>query len=328
MFGVAVAAAMVAMMFAMAGAFGVSVVGGVLTFAWLAAAVSIVVRPEFRVLLSAFIVATLVPILVLAIGAAGSDGRWWSPGPIRPDSFALATITPEREIAIAGAFLLGASGEVPEGRELVPHFRQRYDEMAGDALFAPSPFFTPLTLAPDGVRFGVDGASTVVVFLHGKGGNFGLNCYLVARAVGGADRATVCPTLDFEGNWAPDGGEVLRATLEGLRAGGAQRIVLAGLSNGAIGASVLASKVDVDGVLLIAGISAYAKRPAVPALVVAGRSDPVAPPGRVDAFDGAGVEVVWIGEGHFAFLTRYEEYERAIRRWFDENFGELKPDVQ
>lgn len=308
-------AANVGFLVGMISAFGASAVGAIFAVAWLSASIAVCARPNVRVVIAAVVVSTLLPVVALAIGAAGSAARWWAPQQIRPDAFFLAAVTPEREIAITGAALLWAAGEVREGKALIPHLRKRYDELTEEHLFAPSPLSTAAVGATDGLRFGPREATVAAVFLHGKGGNFALNCWLFARAIGDDQIATICPTLDFEGNWARDGESIVRVAIDAARSGGAQYVILAGLSNGAIGASVLAERLPVDGLVLVSGLSRYARPTRVPTLVVTGDADPVAPPARIAAYRGANVETHVIGTGHWQFLTQYDAFREKIAEW-------------
>src|SRR5262249_44450006 len=115
-----------------------------------------------------------------------------------------------------------------------------------------------------------------VVFLHGFGGNFTLPCWLVAQAARRAGLVTFCPSIRPAGDWwQADGEATLRRTVQIVRARGIDRIYLAGLSNGGIGASRLAPRMrgSFRGLVLISGAAADAPAPGVPALVIHGRRD-------------------------------------------------------
>lgn len=111
------------------------------------------------------------------------------------------------------------------------------------------------------------------IFLHGFGGNFALQCQVLAH---GLPALTLCPSVGIDGAWWTDGGEqTVRAAITALRARGAERIVLAGLSNGAAGASLLAPRLrgSIDGLILISGIAPQAGAPGVPTLMLQGDRD-------------------------------------------------------
>jgi len=84
---------------------------------------------------------------------------------------------------------------------------------------------------------------TGVIFLHGYAGSYTLECWLVASAARAIGAVTVCPATDFSGHWRGEAGEqIVRATLDYLHTRGIRRVFLAGLSSGAMGASVLAPR--------------------------------------------------------------------------------------
>src|SRR5262245_28166429 len=133
---------------------------------------------------------------------------------------------------------------------LAADIRDAYVEMRGDVGGSPSPVldtalgrqtptgFDTIVLEPPP---GASGAA--VIFLHGYGGSFRLECWLVAAAARPIGALTVCPATGFTGHWSGREGErIVGATLDDLRGRGIQRVYLAGLSNGAAGAAALAPK--------------------------------------------------------------------------------------
>lgn len=290
--------------------FGISVFTAVFLVAWLSAAFAVLGRPKFRVMVTAVILSTIVPVLVLEIAAARAN-NWWSNGAMRPDAFAVASLVPERELAIAGAVAMAGTGRLGATDELSGELRAQYDAMAADVLWTPSPFLNPLLAAPDGLRFGPPAADKVVVFLHGYGGNFALPCWMFGRAVTEAGFATVCPTLDYEARWDL-AGERVAETVDAVRREGAQIVVLAGLSNGAVGAAEVARKVDVDGVVLISGLGEGQIPIGKSTLVVCGDRDPVVPAARLRSYRGSAVDTMTLKGGHFVFVERYPEVAKRI----------------
>ena len=112
-----------------------------------------------------------------------------------------------------------------------------------------------------------------VVFLHGYAGSFTLECWMMAEAASSIDALTVCPSTGFSGQWwTRDGERSLRATLAYLDERGLSRPYLAGLSNGAVGASALAPRLarSLAGLVLIAGASPEGSTGGLPTLVVQG----------------------------------------------------------
>ena len=161
------------------------------------------------------------------------------------------------------------------------------------------------------------GARTALVFLHGYGGSFALPCWQLARAVAPAGIAAVCPTLDVEGEWSSANGErLVRSTVDHLHGAGYDRLILAGLSNGAIGASRLAPKLKgaFAALVLVSGADPSAPAPGLPALVIQGRRDAImAASGARTYAAAAHASYVDLDGGHFAMLLSADEVERALR---------------
>jgi pimeloyl-ACP methyl ester carboxylesterase len=110
--------------------------------------------------------------------------------------------------------------------------------------------------------------------------------------------------------WSPQGEKTLERTLTWLERRGIRRVYLAGLSNGGVGASVLAgrltrSRLELRGLVLISGASRVADTPRVPVLMVQGRHDSMFPARRMRAFaerTGNLATYFEVDSGHFAFL--------------------------
>lgn len=201
--------------------------------------------------------------------------------------------------------------------------RMRHAE--GDA---PSPVLaTYLGLqgpaADDEIEIGdVEHADGVVVFLHGYAGSFALPCWEVSLAAQRAGMATVCPSTRWVGDWWSDAGEAtLRDVVDRLRARGVRHFVLAGLSNGGIGASLLLprfAKGTFEGFVAISGASPAASAPGIPVLCVQGKRDAMISASIVAAYAhrSAGTYVE-LDAGHFALLLKEDEAVAAIARWLD-----------
>jgi pimeloyl-ACP methyl ester carboxylesterase len=158
-----------------------------------------------------------------------------------------------------------------------------------------------------------------VIFLHGYGGSFTLECWLVARATRTIAAVTVCPAVEFSGHWSGhSGATTVRETLDYLRSRGVERIYLAGLSNGAIGASGLAPRFasSLKGLILISGAPSTGGSGGLPALVVQGNHDTMASAATARAF-AARTHATYAGfeGGHFVAMTRREEVRAAIGGW-------------
>src|SRR5207302_2684882 len=133
-----------------------------------------------------------------------------------------------------------------------------------------------LVIAPPKTHAASDAA---IVFLHGYAGSFYVYCRELAQAAAAANLVTLCPATDSSGAWwTPRGEQTFRATLGYAHRMGMNRVYLAGLSNGAAGASVLALShpSELAGLVLISG-SRAAQAPAMPTLIVQGTSDQMMP---------------------------------------------------
>lgn len=160
---------------------------------------------------------------------------------------------------------------------------------------------------------------SAVIFLHGYAGNFTLECWLVAQAAREVDAITYCPSTDFSGRWAEKRGqETLRATIDAVHARGIRKIVLAGLSNGGVGAGALAPKFadELDGLLLISGVPGSGDGAGLPTLVVQGARDPMAPAQAARAFASrAHGSYAEFEGGHFVLLLHRDEVRETMARW-------------
>jgi pimeloyl-ACP methyl ester carboxylesterase len=163
------------------------------------------------------------------------------------------------------------------------------------------------------------GARGALVFLHGFGGNFELPCWQIAQAAAEASLVTYCPSVGPEGHWWTDQGErTLRRTLEMVHARGFDRVYLAGLSNGGIGATRLAARMrgEFRGLVLVSGADAAAPSPGIPVLAIHGTADPMTSAASARAYAArAGGTFVALDGGHFAFLLHEAEARRAIASW-------------
>jgi pimeloyl-ACP methyl ester carboxylesterase len=234
----------------------------------------------------------------------------------------------ERDASMVGSRLLVLAGAVParEFPTLPALLAASYPEVEADAprLGTPIPAtllglqradaFDAIVVAPEGPssRLGV-------VFLHGFAGNFALQCLEVARVARAHGAITICPSTRFEGDWwRGDGETITRASIAHLRARGAEEIVLVGLSNGGVGASRLAPRLgrEIDGLVLLSGLSPRAPTPQVPTLVVQGDHDAMVPTRAVRAWarGRARVRYVELPGTHFVLLEERERVADALGR--------------
>jgi pimeloyl-ACP methyl ester carboxylesterase len=176
--------------------------------------------------------------------------------------------------------------------------------------------------ADDEIEIGdVESSDGVVVFLHGSAGSFTLPCWEVSLAAERAHMATVCPATRWTGDWWSAGGEAtVRDVVNRLRARGAKHLILAGLSNGGIGGSLLLPRFagTFEGFVAISGAAPAAAAPGIPVLCVQGKYDTQVAASVVLAYahrsSGTYVE---LEAGHFALLVKEDEAVAAIARWFE-----------
>jgi pimeloyl-ACP methyl ester carboxylesterase len=240
----------------------------------------------------------------------------------------------ERDGSLFALRLLLLTGQLPRSdtRDALPALDSAFDRM--DA--AEGPLATPavatwlgrqspddfdaVIIPPEGGK----APETAVVMLHGYAGNFAVYCWQVSRAANAISALTICPSVGPAGDWwSAQGEQTLERTLEWLNHRGIRRIYLAGLSNGGMGASILASRVshpgiELKGLVLISGASSRAPAPRIPTLIVQGRHDSMMPTPMIRAFaERAGPLATYfeVNSGHFALLDRYQECERAITTW-------------
>jgi pimeloyl-ACP methyl ester carboxylesterase len=171
-------------------------------------------------------------------------------------------------------------------------------------------------------------AQAAVVFLHGFAGSFTLECWMVAEAARDIDAVTVCPSTGFAGHWwTREGERTLRETLTYLEGRGIRRVYLAGLSNGGIGASLLAPRFsrELAGLILISGASPDASAGGLPALVVQGEGDTMVSVRGPRAFATRnGATYAGFDGGHFVMMVRRAEVRDAIAKWLRKSSGRAR----
>jgi pimeloyl-ACP methyl ester carboxylesterase len=231
----------------------------------------------------------------------------------------------ERDIALSGTRVLSAGGMLQDDRaELPGAMRDAYQRMAAVEGDVPSPVAaTYLGLqrpsAYDMLLIGGEPKpANAVVFLHGYGGNFTLPSWQVAEALEGLDVLTACPSTHFVGEWDSEPGEaIVRDVVKELHARGITRIVLAGLSNGGYGASLLATRLrgSFVGLVLVSGATPSAGDAGVPVLLIHGHKDGMASYGESVSYRAshARSKLVTLDAGHFAMLVRSKEANQALR---------------
>jgi hypothetical protein len=258
---------------------------------------------------------------------AGESARW------------LSRLVDEQDLALAGARALTVGGRLAadERTGLVPAMHEAYVEMRRDDVVSPSPVldtflgrqtpsaFDALVIEPRAEPKATAPIKFGVIFLHGYAGSYTLECWLVARAAREIGAVTVCPATGFSGHWRNEAGEhILRASLDYLHRRDVKRVFLAGLSNGAIGASALSSQFAsfFEGLILISGAPAAGDSGSLPTLVVHGEHDTMTPVAAARAFvarhQAAYTE---LPGGHFVLLTRRADAREAIVKWLMQRAG-------
>jgi hypothetical protein len=239
----------------------------------------------------------------------------------------LTRLFDEQDISLAGARVLKVLWPLPdsERRDLVDEMLASYREMRSSEGRTVTPAIDTLL-----DRQSADAFDTVIVepktppragviFLHGYAGSFTLECWLVGEAARAIDAVTVCPAMDFSGRWWHlDAERIFRETLDYLHGRGIERIYLAGLSNGGVGAAALAAQFgrDLRGLILISGAPSSGNGGGLPTLVIQGEEDPNMPAenGRAFAKRVNGTYAGFEG-GHFVFMMKRHETREVLARW-------------
>jgi pimeloyl-ACP methyl ester carboxylesterase len=235
----------------------------------------------------------------------------------------------EGDAALLSTHLLPLIGWIsPTEQQGLPEvMAAQYQEMTNTQSPLPSPFlrtylnqqrpaaFDTVIIEPE------QPAHSGVIFLHGFTGNFTLSCWLFARAVQPLHMVTVCPSVGWKGDWwTADGEATLRATLDYLWESGVTRIYLAGLSNGAVGASELAYKLadPIAGLVLVSGASPDARDSGLPILVISGTQDERMPIDMLRAYAtrmGSNAAFIALDADHFMLAKQNDRVLVAIESW-------------
>jgi len=250
----------------------------------------------------------------------------------------------ERDGTLLAAHALLLAGQLPrsDARDFIPALEGAFDRLRdAQGLVATPAVATWLGLqspdAFDAVVISPEGKASpevAVVMLHGYAGNFAVYCWQMARSARAISALTLCPSVGPSGDWwSRQGEETLERTFTWLARRGVRRVYLGGLSNGGVGASVLAGHVahpglELRGLMLISGASSKAPPPRVPVLLVEGKRDSMMPARLMRDFArraGRLATYVEVDSGHFAFLDKYETCERAIASWLLDRERDARP---
>ncbi len=240
----------------------------------------------------------------------------------------------EQDIVLFGAQVAPYLGAISPSEKnfLDIKFSQAFKEMNVRGVTPLSPFLTTYLNQQRSNEFDLiisdPGSGTTsrngIIFLHGFGGNFTLQCWLMATAGDPIDAVTVCPSTDPSGSWwNAKGQSILRETIIYLQQRGVERIYLAGLSNGAIGASRLADqyKNDLNGLILISGADPNATMTELPVLLLHGKHDERIPVSMMEQYtsDAGPTAAYHLFEGdHFLLLKQAEQVQGVIIDWLRE----------
>ncbi|AKF03654.1 alpha/beta fold hydrolase [Sandaracinus amylolyticus] len=238
----------------------------------------------------------------------------------------LGRVFAERDVSLVGVRLMrvtrGVSARELDGFDVA----SVYEELeASDGAVTSTPFLSTVLGEQRASRFDafvheVPASTRWVVFLHGYGGSFASYCWIVARAAERAGWSTVCPATSFSTHWeSGHGPAIARRTLDFARARGATTIVLAGLSNGGVGATRLARELEIDGLVAISGLDDHAMPIAKPTLVWHGTRDERFPIELARAWAGrAGARMIEVDGDHFALVEQREDFSRALETFLRE----------
>ena len=239
----------------------------------------------------------------------------------------------EQNIVLFGTKVAPSVGFVSslEYEDLIPKLSQTYKEMRTQGVTPLSPSLTTYLgrQHPDGFDALIanpssENSETGIIFLHGFGGNFTLQCWLIAEAGSRTGATTLCPSTDPSGQWWKEQGTaILQESLNDLKQRGVKRIYLAGLSNGGIGASRLADrfKNDLAGLILISGADANAVMTELPVLVISGRDDERIPISLIEQYvSAAGQNATYVpfDGDHFLLLKQADQVQEIIANWLTE----------
>jgi hypothetical protein len=243
----------------------------------------------------------------------------------------LTRLLNEQDVVLFGTQLTPYLGAISssEKKSLDIKFSQAFHEMKSQGVTPLSPFLTTYLNQQHPNQFDIVVAeprsgtppTTGIVFLHGFGGNFTVQCWLMAKAGDRIDAVTVCPSTEPSGSWwSSQGRSILRETLTYLQQRGVERIYLAGLSNGGIGASRLADPLKQDnvGLILISGADPNATITELPVLVLHGKYDERIPVSVMEQYaSAAGPSATYhLFEGdHFLLLKEADQVQKAMVDW-------------
>jgi len=284
----------------------------------------------------------LGPWLVRTVLVRGSDPTRLTTLPADSGPRLLSRLYPEPDGTLTAAGLLAMQGGLkdPESSRFAEILRQAYARSEPSTTLLPTPAiatylglqsptaFDTIVMRPPERRVAADGA---LVFLHGYAGNFYVYCWEIAQAAAAANLVTLCPSVGPSGAWwEPSGERTLEAVLDYAHDIGMNRVYLAGLSNGAAGASVLSLKYQerLAAVVLISGVRAE-QPPPLPVLVIQGASDQMMQASSARRYAARSQRATYreLPGGHLIFLSEYAKVRPIIAQFLSqlEQRGTLLP---
>lgn len=254
--------------------------------------------------------------------------------PSQSETRLLNRIVDERDAVLFGAQIGPYMGLISqrEKEDLVSTFSQAYKDMHAYGATPLSPFIATYLNQQSPAHFdlvvsepkGTAAPKTGIIFLHGFGGNFAVQCWLMAKPGFSINALTVCPSTGPIGAWwTPQGEAILQETVQYFHQRGIERIYLAGLSNGAIGASRLANRYEeqLAGLILISGADPNAAIIELPVLLLHGEHDERIPVSVMEAYaSAAGDHATYhLFDGdHFLLLKQADQVQEVISNWLIE----------
>ena len=240
----------------------------------------------------------------------------------------------EQDVVLLGAQIAPYLGPISpsEKTSLDTKFSQTFKEMNARGATPLSPFLTTYLGQQRTNAFDVvvaepgSGRSPKVgiIFLHGFGGNFTLQCWLMAKAGDQVDAITVCPSTSLIGDWwSAQGQAILQETFTYLHQRGVAHIYLAGLSNGAIGTTRVADqyKDELIGLILISGADPGTPVTNLPVLLLHGKFDERIPVSMMEGYAvAAGPKATYhlFESDHFLLLKQADQVQSVIVNWLRE----------
>jgi pimeloyl-ACP methyl ester carboxylesterase len=279
-------------------------------------------------------IALVATAMVLRVAVAGHGKTvTMTRGPSGTAPF-LDRLLPEDDVAITSARAVIMTGMLPanDTKDLVPTLKRAFETMNEAEGTSPSPIVMTTLGRQDPDAFDdlevsapAPDTHAAVLFLHGYGGNFTLQCWVIAQAARRAGAATFCPSTRMAGDWWSAAGHATVVTMmDRLRERGFDAVVLAGLSNGGVGASRFAPSLRgrIVGLLLVSGAAPDAPPAGVPTLVLEGSRDTMMSPDVVRGYtQRSGAQYVEMDATHFLLIEKQDAMTDAMARWLSARFA-------